>query len=121
MDIRLSRVASENTGERDYEFNSFCRGAAAPALRCGHVQKRGEMATDLKVSVRRQIDRLKKELAVATGQVAALQDEIKRHELIYGMLDGRKTGNRSRQGPSTAGSFSLSEDRSHGARDGIAG
>ena len=51
------------------------------------------MATDLKVSVRRQIDRLRKELAVATGQVIALQDEIKTHELVYGMLDGRKTGN----------------------------
>ena len=29
---------------------------------------------------------------MATGQVAALQDEIKRHELVYGMLVGRKTG-----------------------------
>ena len=37
------------------------------------------MATDLKISVRRQIDRLRKELAVAAGQVAALQDEIKSH------------------------------------------
>ena len=63
------------------------------------------MATDLKVSVRRQIDRLRKELAVATGQVAALQDEIKRHELVYGMLDGRKTGKRSQRGPSTVGSL----------------
>ena len=43
------------------------------------------MATDLKVSVRRQIDRLRRDLAVATGQVAALQDEIKRHELVYDM------------------------------------
>ena len=58
------------------------------------------MATDLKVSVRRQIDRLRKELAVATGRVAALQDEIKRHELVYDMLDGRKTGKKSRQGRS---------------------
>ena len=48
------------------------------------------MATDLKVSVRRQIDRLRKDLAVATGHVVALQDEIKRHELVYGMLNGRK-------------------------------
>ena len=45
------------------------------------------MAADLKVSVRKQIDRLKKELAVATGRVAALRDEIKRHELVYDMLD----------------------------------
>ena len=63
------------------------------------------MATDLKVSVRRQIDRLRKELVVATGRVAALQDEIKRHELVYGMLDGRKTGERSQRGPSTVGSL----------------
>ena len=63
------------------------------------------MATDLKVSVRRQIDRLKKDLAVATGQVAALQDEIKRHELVYDMLDGRKTARRSQRGPSTVGSL----------------
>ena len=63
------------------------------------------MATDLKVSVRRQIVRLRKELAVATGQVTALQDEIKTHELVYGMLDGRKTGKRSQQGPSAVGSL----------------
>ncbi len=60
---------------------------------------------DLKISVRRQIDRLRKELAVATGQVAALQTEIKRHELIYNMLDGRKTAKRSRQGRSTVGAL----------------
>ena len=63
------------------------------------------MATDLKVSVRRQIDRLRKKLTVATGQVAALQEEIKRYELVYDMLDGRKTGQRSRQGRSGAGAL----------------
>ena len=63
------------------------------------------MARDLKVSVRRQIDRLRKELAVATGRVAALQDEIKRHELVYRMLDVQTTGKRSRWGPSTAGTL----------------
>ena len=63
------------------------------------------MATDLKVSVRRQIDRLRKELGVATGQVAALQAEIKRHELVYDMLDGRKTAKRSRQGRSAVGAL----------------
>ena len=63
------------------------------------------MATDLKVSVRREIDRLRKELAVATGQVAALREEIKRHEQVYDMLDGRKTGKRSRQGRSGAGAL----------------
>ena len=63
------------------------------------------MARDLKVSVRRQIDRLRKELAVATGWVAALQDEIKRHELVYRMLDVQKTGKRSRWGPSTVGTL----------------
>ena len=63
------------------------------------------MAADLRVSVKRQIDRLKKELAVATGRVAALRDEIKRHELVYEMLDGRKTGKRSRQSRSGAGAL----------------
>ncbi len=63
------------------------------------------MATDLKVNVRREIDRLRKELAVATGQVAALRDEIKKYELIYDMLDGRKTGKGSRRGRSVAGAL----------------
>ena len=57
------------------------------------------MALDLKVSVRRQINRLRKDLAAATGRVAALRDEIKRHELIYGMLAGRNTDRRSRRPP----------------------
>ena len=56
------------------------------------------MATDLKVSVKKQIDRLGKELAVATGRVAALQDEIKKHELIYDMLEGQRTAKRPRRG-----------------------
>ena len=64
------------------------------------------MAEDLKVSVRREIERLKKDLAAATGRVAALQEEIKRHELVQDMLDGRKTGKGSRQGRrSTAGAL----------------
>ena len=63
------------------------------------------MATDLKVSVKRQIDRLRKELAVATGQVAALRDEIKRHELVRDMLDARKTDKGSRRGRPGAGAL----------------
>ena len=63
------------------------------------------MSKDLKVSVGREISRLKKELAATTGQVAALQEEIKRHELVYDMLDGRKTGKRSGQGRSVAGAL----------------
>ena len=55
------------------------------------------MAADLKVSVKREIERLQKEQAAATGRVAALQDEIKRHELVYDMLDRRKTGKGSRR------------------------
>ena len=63
------------------------------------------MAADLKVSVRREIERLNKELAAATERVAALQEEIKRHELVQDMLDGRKTGKRSRQGRSEVGAL----------------
>ena len=63
------------------------------------------MAMDLKVSVKREIDRLRKELAAATERIAALQDEIRRHELVHDMLDGQKTGKRSRQGRSGAGAL----------------
>lgn len=56
------------------------------------------MAPELKGSVRRQIDRLSKELAATTGRVAALREEIKRYELIYRMLDGGNTGRRPRRG-----------------------
>ena len=76
------------------------------------------MATDLKVSVTREIDRLTKELAAATGRVAELQEQIKRHELVYDMLDGQKTGRRSRQhladpvdvGEQDAGRFEVTQD-----------
>ena len=54
------------------------------------------MVLDLKISVKRQIDRLKKDLAAATDRVAALRDEIERHEKIYGMLEGNaKKGKRA--------------------------
>ncbi len=56
------------------------------------------MAADLKEGVRREIDRLRKELDTATERVAALQEEIKRHERVHDMLDGRKTGKGSRRG-----------------------
>ena len=55
------------------------------------------MATDRMVSVRRQIDRLRKDLAAAAGQIVASQDDTKGYELIYEMLDGRETGKRSRR------------------------
>ena len=42
---------------------------------------------------------------MATGQVAALQDEIKRHELVHDMLDGQETGKRSWQVRSEAGAL----------------
>lgn len=48
------------------------------------------MALNLKVSVKRHIDRLQKDLARASARVATLEDEIKRHEVIFGMLDGKK-------------------------------
>ena len=61
------------------------------------------MALDLKMSVRREIDRLRKELAAATGGVAVPREAIKRHERIFDMLDGRKTGKRYRRGRSPVG------------------
>lgn len=61
------------------------------------------MAVDLKVSVRKEIDRLRQELGAATGRVAALRDEIRRYELVYDVLDGGKTGKRSRRVRSPVG------------------
>ncbi|MCY4487802.1 MAG: hypothetical protein OXF11_11920 [Deltaproteobacteria bacterium] len=61
------------------------------------------MAVDLKVNVRKEIDRLKQELSAATGRVAALRDEVKRHERVYNMLDAGKTGKRSRWGRALVG------------------
>ncbi len=63
------------------------------------------MALDLKVNVRKQIDRLRKDLAAATERVATLRDEIKRHELVYDMLAGGKTAKRSRRGRGPVGSL----------------
>ena len=63
------------------------------------------MVLDLKVSVRRQIDRLRKDLAATTGRVAALRDEIERHERIYSMLDAGNTGKRSRRDSAAGGTL----------------
>ena len=63
------------------------------------------MAENLRVSVRRQIDRLRKDLAAATARVAALREEIERHELVYEMLDGRKTGEHTQRSRSTGGAL----------------
>ena len=63
------------------------------------------MTTDLKDSVRREIERLRKELDAATERVAALQEEIRRHEQVQEMLDERKTGQGSRQGRSGVGAM----------------
>ncbi len=64
------------------------------------------MALDLRDSVRKQIDLLKKELASATERVNSLNDEIKRHEVIYDMLagDAKPTARRGRpRGPQKRG------------------
>ncbi len=63
------------------------------------------MAENLGVSVRRQIDRLRKDLAAATTRVAALREEIRRHELVYEMLDGRKASKRTQRSRSTGGAL----------------
>lgn len=57
------------------------------------------MALDLKVTIRREIDRLKKEQSAATARAATLQDEIKRHEQIYDMLESKPTPAKRRGRP----------------------
>ena len=49
------------------------------------------------VRVRWQIDRLGKDLDSATERVAALREKIEKHELVYEVLDGRKTGKRTQR------------------------
>ena len=63
------------------------------------------MAENLRVRVRRQIERLRKDLDAATRRVAALRKEIERHELVYEMLDGRKTGKRTQRSRPGAGAL----------------
>ena len=86
-------------------LHGFRSPAKSQFARTAAHMKGLEMAENLKVSVRRQIDRLKKDLAAATAQFAALQEEIKRHELIYEMLDGRKTDKRTQRSRSTGGAL----------------
>ena len=72
------------------------------------------MVLDLKVSVKRQIDKLQKELAAATTRVAGLRDEIKRHELILDMLDGSSKAPRREapsRGPRAGGSKTATQRR----------
>ena len=61
------------------------------------------MAVELKAGVRRRIHRLRKDLAAAAERVAALRDEINRHQVIYDMLDGSKDAKRSWRGQRRAG------------------
>ena len=60
-----------------------------------------QMAENLRVLVTREIDRLRRDLDETTGRVAALREDIKRHELVYEMLDGRDAGNRTQRSRST--------------------
>lgn len=78
---------------------SSCLGAEGMvgrvcALRCPTLfdpeSDFGQHGFESEAQSKRQIDQLKKEVDAATGRVAALWDEVKRHELIYDMLDGGK-------------------------------
>jgi hypothetical protein len=55
-----------------------------PVLGC-HIRK--GMATDLKLLVEKEISRLKKDLARNASALAALRDDLKRHEAVYRFLE----------------------------------
>ncbi len=46
------------------------------------------MYENLTTSVRREIDRLKKEIGQRTSQLASLKDDLSRHQKVYGLLRG---------------------------------
>ena len=46
------------------------------------------MANSLIIFVRREIDRLKKEIDRKTSELASLNDELGRHQKVYGLLGG---------------------------------
>ncbi len=46
------------------------------------------MANNLSISVRKEIDRLKKEIDQKTSELASLKDELLRHQRVYQLLRG---------------------------------
>ncbi|MCZ6562826.1 MAG: hypothetical protein O6948_07890 [Deltaproteobacteria bacterium] len=56
------------------------------------------MSENLTTSVRREIDRLKKEIGQRTSQLASLKDDLGRHQKVYGLLRGSdRTARRPRR------------------------
>ncbi len=56
------------------------------------------MSENLTTSVRREIDRLKKEIGQRTSQLASLKDDLGRHLKVYGLLRGSdRTARRPRR------------------------
>ncbi len=56
------------------------------------------MSENLTTSVRREIDRLKKEIGQRTSQLASLKDDLRRHQKVYGLLRGSdRTARRPRR------------------------
>ncbi|MFQ5849110.1 MAG: hypothetical protein ACE5JU_00820 [Candidatus Binatia bacterium] len=57
------------------------------------------MAFDLKLSVRKEINQLKRDIGRASSQLASLKDELRRREKVYDLLAverGRKRATRER-------------------------
>ena len=84
IETALPLVYTISVGRR-YDVHSAphtasCRRQRANFARAATHIKGLEMAENLRVSVRRQVDRLRKDLAAATARVAELREEIRRHE-----------------------------------------
>ncbi len=55
------------------------------------------MAVDLKVSVRSEINQLKKNITQKTSELTSLKNELRRHERVYNLLgSGRARTRRTR-------------------------
>ncbi len=58
------------------------------------------MAVDLKVSVRSEINQLKKNIAQRASELASLKGELKRHARVHELLGGQRARTRRmRRGP----------------------
>jgi len=58
------------------------------------------MAVDLNVSVRREINQLKKNITQKTSELTSLKNELRRHERVYELLGGGSARTRRmRRGP----------------------
>ena len=54
------------------------------------------MALDVKMSVRKEINRLKKSITQKSSDLVSLKDDLRKHERVYKLIAGGRTWERSK-------------------------